>query len=291
MAKTLTDTTLAAVERALNEVRREGVQRTSVMTHIVWAPAEWLKAAERTLAGLSERHPSRTILLTPAPRRKSGIDAVVDVRTFTVDGSDRSIASEVVELTLKGERAKAPGSIVMPLLITDLPVFCRWRGEPEWESPELEQLVGVIDRLVVDSGEWPGLPDSYASVAALFDRVAVSDIAWSRTAGWRRRLSGALAGYPPCSEAAGHGARVGCAPARRLAAVAAAPAVELSHRPAKSLRRVAVDGTSVEAPPGPARSGPCPDHRAPAATSRRRDHPRRARAATRGARRRSRPPR
>ena len=105
MAKTLTDTRLADVERALIEERDEGVQRTSVMTHIVWAPQAWLKAAERTLAGLSERHPSRTILLTPAPRRKDGIDALVDVRTFTVEGSERAIASEVVELTLKGRRA------------------------------------------------------------------------------------------------------------------------------------------------------------------------------------------
>jgi len=71
VAQTLTNTTLAAVERALNEEREEGAQRTSVMTHVVWAPPSWLKAAERTLAGLSERHPSRTILLTRHPAART----------------------------------------------------------------------------------------------------------------------------------------------------------------------------------------------------------------------------
>lgn len=251
MAKALTDTTLGAVERALNEVREEGVQRTSVMTHLVWAPAEWLKAAERTLAGLSERHPSRTILLTPAPRRKDGIDAVVDVRTFNFDGSERTIASEVVELTLKGSRAKAPASIVMPLLIPDLPVFCRWRGEPHWESPELEQLVGVVDRLVVDSSEWRGLPGSYERLAALFDRVAVSDIAWSRIAGWRGKLSELWPGVRRIARLEVTGPE---ADARLLSGWLRSrlrKKVELAHRPAAALRRVAVDGDAVEPPPGP----------------------------------------
>ena len=252
MAKTLTDTRLAEIERALTGERDEGVQRTSVMTHIVWAPQAWLKAAERTLAGLSERHPSRTILLTPAPRRKDGIDALVDVRTFTVEGSERAIASEVVELTLKGRRATAPASIVMPLLITDLPVFCRWRGEPGWESEELAQLVGVIDRLVVDSGEWDGLPDSYAGLASLFDRVAVSDIAWTRTAGWRLRLAELWPGIRRLESLQVTGPE---ADARLLAGwlrTRLRRQVELTHRPAKTLRRVVVDGEAVDPPSGPA---------------------------------------
>ncbi len=251
MAKALTDTTLAAVERALTEARDEGVQRTSVMTHLVWAPRAWLKAAERTLAGLSERHPSRTVLMTPAPSRKDGIDAIVDVRTFKIGESERLIASEVVELTLKGTRAKAPASIVMPLLISDLPVFCRWRGEPDWGSSELEQLVGVVDRLVVDSSEWPGLPDSYSSVAALFDRVAVSDIAWSRTAEWRRHLADLWPGVRPVERLSVTGPKSDALLLAGWLRSRLKRQVELLHREAKTLRRVAVDGKTVEPPPGP----------------------------------------
>ena len=86
-------------------------------------------------------------------------------------------------------RAKAPASIVEPLLISDLPVFLRWRGEPPWGAQELEQLVGVTDRLIVDSTEWDDLPYPYRQLAELFDRTAVSDIAWARTSRWRALLA------------------------------------------------------------------------------------------------------
>jgi glucose-6-phosphate dehydrogenase assembly protein OpcA len=254
VAATLTDTSIGEIERALNEERPAGIQRTSVMTHLVWAPKTWLEAAERTLAGMEERHPSRTVILTPEPGRKDGLDAVVDVVSYEMAGSDRCVSSEVVELRLKGPRARAPASVVMPLLISDLPVFCRWRGEPAWDSPELEQLVRVVDRLVVDSAEWKGLPAAYGRLASLFHRLAVSDIAWTRTRDWR----GALAELWPGIASAGTLEVTGPqAEALLLAGWLRArlgTSVALVHRAGRSLRRVAVDGTRV----GPPRGDPPP---------------------------------
>jgi glucose-6-phosphate dehydrogenase-like protein OpcA len=188
------DVSIAAIERELARLRYETSGddaqpnlRTSVMTHIAWAPPEWRTAAEETLAGMAERHPSRTLLLIPKPDGPSGLDAEVSVRCYPV--GDRAICGEVIELTLRGGRAAAPASIVLPLLISDLPVFCRWRGEPPWGAPEFEQLVGIVDRLIVDSTEWPGLPAPYARLVDLFPRVAVSDIAWERTERWRHLLA------------------------------------------------------------------------------------------------------
>jgi glucose-6-phosphate dehydrogenase assembly protein OpcA len=186
--------TIAQIERELARLRyasaEEGSQpnlRTSVMTHIAWAPAEWQTAAEETLAGMAERHPSRTLLLVPKPDEPDGLDAQLSIRCFPI--GDRAVCGEVIELILRGDRAAAPASIALPLLISDLPVFVRWRGEPEWGSAELEQLVGIVDRLVVDSTEWQDIPAAYARLVELFDRVAVSDIAWERTERWRNLLA------------------------------------------------------------------------------------------------------
>ena len=33
-------------------------------------------------------------------------------------------------------------------------MFCRWRGEPPFGATQFEQLVGIVDRLIVDSAEW-----------------------------------------------------------------------------------------------------------------------------------------
>jgi hypothetical protein len=189
------DVKVGEVEAALAKLRALASQsspsmRTSVMTHLAWVPEEWLDKARAALSGMAERHPSRTVLLVPEPDfGMNRIDATVALECYQVPASDRSVCSEVIELRLKGMRAKAPASIVLPLLISDLPVFLRWRGRPPWGAQELDQLLGVIDRLIVDSTEWDDLPVAYGHLVPLFERVAVSDIAWSRTSRWRRLLA------------------------------------------------------------------------------------------------------
>src|SRR5207253_10405704 len=151
------DVCLADVDTALARLRAKAADeaesmRTSVMTHIAWVPHGWREQARAALAGMAELHPSRTILLFPEPNAgDSRIDARASVERWEVPDTDRGIVTETVELTLRGDRAKAPASIVQELLISDLPVFLRWRGEPPWRHPELEQLVDVTDRLIVDS--------------------------------------------------------------------------------------------------------------------------------------------
>jgi glucose-6-phosphate dehydrogenase assembly protein OpcA len=186
-------TTIAEINRELSALRAPAgdapAMRTSVMTHLAWVPEEWLVAAHEVLHGLAERHPSRTIVLVPQPEAPNGIEANVDQQCFPLAGSERSICTETIELHLGGEYSSRPASIVMPLLISDLPVFCRWRGEPVWDSGELEQLVEIADRIVIDSREWREPARGYAQLAGVFDRVAVSDIAWSMTADWRLTLA------------------------------------------------------------------------------------------------------
>jgi Glucose-6-phosphate dehydrogenase subunit N-terminal domain len=187
------DVSIGQVDAQLAYLRRESVgedgqphQRTSVMTHLAWVPPEWLEAAERTLEGMAERHPSRTVILVPRPDDADGIDAELAVRCFPI--GDRAVCGEVVELSLRGARARAPASIVLPLLVSDLPVFLRWRGVPPFGESHWEQLVDVADRVVVDSSEWAEL--SYRELSGVFDRTAVSDIAWARTGSWRVVLAG-----------------------------------------------------------------------------------------------------
>jgi hypothetical protein len=184
--------TVSQIERELARLRdatsAAGGQpnlRTSVMTHIAWAPPRWKGAAEVTLAGMAERHPSRTLLLVPSAGEPDGIDAQLSIRCYPI--GDRAVCGEVIELLLRGNRAFAPASIVLPLLISDLPVFCRWRGEPEFDSVEFDQMIEIVDRLIVDSSEWDEL--RYDELQGVFARTAVSDIAWARTLQWRIELA------------------------------------------------------------------------------------------------------
>ena len=191
-------TTLRELERELTELRAASAEpgapprlRASVMTHIAWAPERWAGQAAETLAGLGERHPSRTILLLPRPDDpRDVLEGEVDLRCFVRGGQQREVCSEVFSIRLCGNRAAAPASVVMPLLVSDLPVFLRWRGPLPFGGSELEQLVGVADRLVVDSREWPEARVDLGRLPELFDRIAVSDISWARTKPWRAAVAG-----------------------------------------------------------------------------------------------------
>jgi glucose-6-phosphate dehydrogenase assembly protein OpcA len=241
------------VERQLAELRlKEGTDgaqlRTSVMTHVAWAPPKWAEVARRTLAGLEEMHPSRTILLFPDPRRADGIDVDVSLRRFRLPGVSREAVSEIIELRLGGRKTKVPGSIVEPLLISDLPTFCRWRGLPPWGKPELEQLVDVCDRLVVDSSEWRGLPQAYERLAALFDRIAVSDIAWGRAVGWRGRLAELWPELKSTRKLSVTGPKADALLLAGWLRSRLRKQVALTYRGAERIERVAVDGEPVRPP-------------------------------------------
>ena len=254
------DVSIAAIERELARLRdatssddSQPNLRTSVMTHIAWVPPDWLHMAESTLLGMAERHPSRTIILVPRPEESDGLDAQLSVRCFPI--GDRAVCGEVIELVLRGRHAEAPASIVLPLLISDLPVFCRWRGQPPFGGAELEQLVDVVDRLIVDSTEWPDLPESYRGLLNIFDRVAVSDIAWARTSRWRPMLASL---WPDIAGVRRIRVKGTAAQAFLLAGWLRSRLghpVELEHEPSDRLVGVDLDGEPAPFPPGDPPSG------------------------------------
>jgi glucose-6-phosphate dehydrogenase assembly protein OpcA len=246
--------TIRDIEREVTSMRTvpgsdAPYQRTSVMTHTAWVPPEWVEAAEDVLAGLAERHPSRTIVLFPQPDEEDGLEGEVEIDVFPV-GDGRQICTETIRIRLKGSRAAAPASVVQPLFLPDLPVFLRWRGVPAFGEDYFEDLIDVVDRLIVDSTEWPDLPASYEPLAGIFDRVAVSDIAWARTNRWRPHLASLWPGIAgvarirvTATEAQAH-LLAGWLRSRLQRAVA------LEHEPSDRLAGVEIDGKPAPFPPG-----------------------------------------
>jgi glucose-6-phosphate dehydrogenase assembly protein OpcA len=236
---------LRAASTALDEAPR---LRTSVMTHIAWVPERWVEAVQGVMSELGERHPSRVILLFPLPEdERDAIEAEVDLRCFMREGEEREVCSEVVALRLCGDRVHAPASIVQPLLVPDLPVFLRWRGEMPFGASEFEQLVEIADRLVVDSREWGDPVSAFTRLAERFDAVAVSDISWARTRPWREATA---ALWPDVADA--RRLRVAGPKAEALLlngwlSARLARKVDLDLEPAGEIELVDVDGRSAGA--------------------------------------------
>ncbi len=256
MEEALSGSSIAELEGELNQLRADAaagqpLQHTSVMTHIAWVPADWVGAAENVLAGLAERHPSRTIVLVPEPDEDDALEGEASIDCYPT-GGERQVCTETIRIRLKGRRSEAPASVVQPLLISDLPVFLRWRGEPDWDSGQLAQLVDVADRLIVDSTEWRDLPAAYARLAELFEDIVVSDIAWARTSRWRAQLASLWPGIATVERIRVTGT---ASQAHLLAGWLRSRLdrpVELEHEEDEKLIAVDVDGEPTAFPPGDA---------------------------------------
>jgi Glucose-6-phosphate dehydrogenase subunit len=242
---------VSAIEHELMSLRlseeRATSLRTSVMTHLAWVPEEWVEAAEDVLSGLADRHPSRTIVLFPKSGG-SGLEGSVDVETFPA--REHNVCAETIRIRLHGTAAEHPASVVEPLLISDLPVFLRWRGLPPFDATPWEELLSVVDRLIVDSTEWPDLAKPYSQLAGIFDRVVVSDIAWARTGRWRQMLASL---WPEIAEVKTIRVEGTAAQAQLLGGWLRSRLghdIEVEHEPSEKLASVELDGEQTPFPAG-----------------------------------------
>jgi glucose-6-phosphate dehydrogenase assembly protein OpcA len=175
-------------------VERRVAARSSVMNLVVIAGRG--EVGERTAAiidGLTGRHPSRTIIVTPAdPDGPSWLDAQVQAHCMLPSDTAPETCSELVYLTVGGESGQHMAGIVAPLLIHDLPVMLWWPGEPHFESRSMADWLTTADKVLVDAAGWSG--DGLAGLVAMAklpDRfhVEVVDFALLRQTRWREAIA------------------------------------------------------------------------------------------------------
>lgn len=161
--------------------------RASVLNLIVTVvDADAADRVVRTMMDLGIRHPSRAIVLVADPEAHGeAIDARISTHCHPMGGEDDRICYEEVVLTVRGEAARHLSGIVAPLLIHDLPTHVWWPGDPPFGHPVFDQLVGMADRLIVDSSDFGDLLTGYRRLSNLRRRSGVGDLLWDRLGWWQ----------------------------------------------------------------------------------------------------------
>ena len=184
---TLWDTTGSAVVRELAAQRRTGgaVLSGVALTLIVVADEGRVTDAEEAATHAAEMHPCRILVVVrrqieaPAPR----LDAEVVI-------GGRLGPGEAVVMRMYGRLGLHAESVVLPLLAADAPVVAWWHAAPP-EQLATDALAVFADRRITDSS------NAEDPLAALKTRAADyapgdSDLAWTRTTGWRAILASTL---------------------------------------------------------------------------------------------------
>jgi glucose-6-phosphate dehydrogenase assembly protein OpcA len=173
---------------------RRVAARSSVMNLVVIAGRG--EIGERVAAivdGLTGRHPSRTLIVTPAdPDGPAWLDAQVQAHCVLPSDSAPETCSELVYLTCGGESGQHLAGVIAPLLIHDLPVTVWWPDEPHFDGRSARELLPLADRVLVDGSGWSG--DGVAGLAGMASLpgrygVEVADFALLRQARWREAIA------------------------------------------------------------------------------------------------------
>jgi Glucose-6-phosphate dehydrogenase subunit len=173
---------------------RRVAARTSVMNLVVIAGrGEIGERVASIVDGLTGRHPSRTLIVTPAdPDGPPWLDAQVQAHCLLPSDNAPETCSEMVYLTCGGESGQHLAGMVAPLLIHDLPVTVWWPGEPHFESRSARELLPMADRALVDGSGWSG--DGLKGLVAMAElpgrfELEIADFALLRQARWREAIA------------------------------------------------------------------------------------------------------
>jgi glucose-6-phosphate dehydrogenase assembly protein OpcA len=194
----LREVPLEAIERELDNMWREhnasvargtsqAYSRNSVLTLVAFTQGpRHARQVLEAIHSLTVQHPSRAIIISADPAdRGSGMRA--HIGTYVAPDSSSYGEDLVVEAQTEAVR-HLPG-VVLPLIVSGLPSFLWWLGEPPWGSELLEALVDGCDRFIVDTSEMSHVARSVSALEDLMrrkkTRCAVGDISWAAQAPWR----------------------------------------------------------------------------------------------------------
>ncbi|WP_434740908.1 glucose-6-phosphate dehydrogenase assembly protein OpcA [Micromonospora sp. SH-82] len=183
----LWDTTGNEVVKALAAERRNagGVASGMALTLIVVVDEKRVREAEAAATVAAAAHPCRLLVVvrSDVERNRDRLDAEIVV-------GGRLGPCEAVVTRMYGRLALHAESVVMPLLVPDVPVVTWWHGDPP-EEIATDFLGVVADRRITDSARSP------EPIAALRQRArdyapGDTDLAWTRTTPWRTLVAGAF---------------------------------------------------------------------------------------------------
>ncbi|HEX6508940.1 MAG TPA: glucose-6-phosphate dehydrogenase assembly protein OpcA [Chloroflexota bacterium] len=194
------DTDLTVVERQISHLRKEISRRlddaSPVVTHIfnlvVYTSShEQAEQISLDLTSVSQQHPSRAIIvIADRWHEDSPIDAEVRLMCVPQRPGRPPLCYEQVFVTVQGRAADHLSSVVVPLLLPELPTYLWWPGQPPFGHRLFHRLLSATDKLVVDSGQFASPGDGFNDLARLCSgRHGVNDIHWLRLRPWREIIA------------------------------------------------------------------------------------------------------
>ncbi|MBA2278197.1 MAG: glucose-6-phosphate dehydrogenase assembly protein OpcA [Chloroflexia bacterium] len=157
-----------------------------------------IRLIEETVRNLTDLQPSRTIILITRPTsdtdsNETHFDVRVELLESTTPKGEPSVRFEVVTIRSDGQTSGNLPSLVTPLLVAELSDFLWWPSGTFPRHTLFHDLLGIVDRLIVDSAQLGRDASGIDTLRSLLDYDSgahlLGDFTWHRLSPWRQLLA------------------------------------------------------------------------------------------------------
>ncbi len=164
--------------------------RTSLMNMVVYSERqEDTDMAARVIEDLASYHPSRAMIVQARPEpEESRVDAELAAHCHISRSLEQSVCCEEILLKVAGPAATHLHSVIVPLLVPDLPVYLWWTDQLPTNTHLITELLAVADHLIVDSSRFEDQLEDLVRLSRLTaqeTRTGLGDLTWRRLDPWR----------------------------------------------------------------------------------------------------------
>lgn len=139
---------------------------------------------------LIEKFPCRILFIDcKGPEVKNLLTANVSSAVFTQ--GNMSIACDQINIEVSRDQLHRVPFAILPLMVSDLPVYLLWAQDPTIEKDILPHLQQYASRLIFHSDCAQNLPKFAANLLLMLDKthLEIRDFNWAAFGGWRELLS------------------------------------------------------------------------------------------------------
>jgi glucose-6-phosphate dehydrogenase assembly protein OpcA len=166
------------------------VTRACVLNLIAFAEDRaQLTLVTEVITKLTWSYPCRALVLVSEPNSQSDtMQAWISTHCQQPTPSAKKVCCEQITVEGRGQSSERLASLVLPLLVPDLPVITWWSGNPPSSGYNFDHLLNTTDRFISDSSDFSDYTSGLSKLAELVEtnpRLVVSDFNWTRLTPWR----------------------------------------------------------------------------------------------------------
>jgi glucose-6-phosphate dehydrogenase assembly protein OpcA len=188
---------LSALWRAAAEdpSLQNAVTRACTLTLLIAVETEEAaREVNNLVAEVTRQNPCRAIVMLVEPEATPpGLSAWISAHCHLPSAGEKQVCSEQITLHARGEAVHELPQVVLPLTVSELPIYLWWRAARFSLPAYFGQILRVSTHLVVDSArfqaEGTDLQDLALWLQKGLGKVRVTDLNWARITPWRELLA------------------------------------------------------------------------------------------------------